>query len=133
MSNNLHTRSMGMLSIHSSNSAIAMASCLFLWIKRQFYTLLHSWLMPEASSTGLLLVTYMGCGHYTLTWACQTHSKMPSSCMNVSGPYTFSLTQSLTSWPSHMTCWYWPAPTPVSCKGLASCPDHGSFWTPLDR
>ena len=65
---------------------------------------------PQAPSTGLLLVTYMGCRHYTLTWACQTHSKVPSSCINVSGPYMFSLTQSFTSWPSHMTCWYWPSP-----------------------
>ena len=110
VSNNLHTKSMGMLSIHSSNSAIAMASWLFPQIKRHFCTLLHSWLMPEPCSMGLLLATCMGCGHYTLTWVCQTYSNVPFSCINFSGPYTFNLTQSLASWPSHMTCWYWPSP-----------------------
>ena len=95
---------------NSSNSAIAMASCPFPQIKRHFCTLLHSWLMPKASSMGLLLVTYIGYGCYTSTWACQTHSKVPFSCINISGPYTFSIKQSLAGWSSCMTCWYWPAP-----------------------
>ena len=35
----------------------------------------------------LLLVTYVGCKHYTLTWAHQIHSRVLSTCINVFGPY----------------------------------------------
>ena len=105
-SNSLHTKSMGMLNIHSSSSAIAMASCPYQWIKRHSCTLLPSWLMPKASSTGLSLDTYTGCTHCTLTWASQAHSKACSGCINASGLYIFNLTWHLISWPSHTICWY---------------------------
>ena len=105
-SNSLHMKSVDMLNIHSLSSAIAMASCPYLWIKRHSCTLLPSWLMPKTSSIRLSSDTYMGCMHYTLTWASQTHSKVHSACINASGPYIFSLTQSHVSWPSHTICWY---------------------------
>ena len=31
------------------------------------------------------------------------------ACINVFGPYIFSLTQNLESWPSHTIYWYWPS------------------------
>ena len=105
-SNSLHAKSMGMLNIHSSSSAIAMASCPYLQIKRHSCTLLPSWPMPKAFSTGLSLDIYMRYEHCTSTWATWTHSKTHSSCTKASRPYIFSPTQSLISWSSCMTCWY---------------------------
>ena len=50
-----------------------------------------------------------GCEHCTSTWDFQTHSRAHCSCINASGPYIFSLTWSLISWPSCMICWDWPS------------------------
>ena len=105
-SNSLHTKSMGMLNICSSSSAIAMASCPYLQIKRHSYTLLPSWQCQRPPAWDYHWILIWGVKHCTLTWASQTHSKVHSSCINASGPYIFSLTQSLISWPSCMICWY---------------------------
>ena len=104
--NSLHVGSMGMLSICSSSFASATTSCLYLQIRRHYCTLPPSWPMARASSMELLSITYTGYKYYTLTWACQIHSKRLSTCINVFRPYIFSLTQSPISWPSHMICWY---------------------------
>ena len=80
-SNSLHVKSMGMLSILSYSSAIAMASCPYPQIRIHYCTLPPSWSMPKDSSTALLLVTYMGCRCYTFTWACWTHSLCMYKCI----------------------------------------------------
>ena len=90
----------------SSAYILPVLPLLQIQIRRHYCPLSPFWLMPKASSTTLLLVTYMGCECYTQTWVCQIHSKALSACINVSRPYICSLTQSLISWPSHMIHWY---------------------------
>ena len=104
-----HIFSGGIILLINCQKNIIQHSYLYLQIRRHYCILPPSWLLLRASSMALLLATYMVCKHYTLTWACQIHSKMLSACINVFRLYIFSLIQSLISWPLCMICWYWPS------------------------